>query len=68
MSIENVGSSMFIYDEQATDGQNVPLSMSLPLSAGCYDINVEVYVDALPSGTGSGSASANCNFLLSPSS
>ncbi|MFZ2060650.1 MAG: choice-of-anchor Q domain-containing protein [Candidatus Binatus sp.] len=67
VSIETVGPSpMFIVNEQATNGQDVPLSMSLPLTAGCYDMIVEVYADALPSGTGAGSASSSCNVLLSP--
>ncbi|WP_422297150.1 choice-of-anchor Q domain-containing protein [Candidatus Binatus sp.] len=67
VSIETVGPSpTFIVNEQATNGQDVPLSMSLPLTAGCYDMIVEVYADALPSGTGAGSASSSCNVLLSP--
>jgi hypothetical protein len=67
VSIETVGpSSMLLVNEQAANGQNVPISMSLPLSAGCYDMTVEVFADALPSGTGAGSASASCNVLLSP--
>ena len=67
VSIETVGPSpMFIVNEQATNGQDVPISMSVPLTAGCYDMNVEVFSDALPSGTGAGSASSSCNVLLSP--
>jgi hypothetical protein len=67
VSIETVGpSSMLLVNEQATNGQNVPISMSLPLSAGCYDMTVEVFADALPSGTGAGGASASSNVLLSP--
>jgi hypothetical protein len=67
VSIETVGPSpMFIVNEQATNGQDVPISMSLPLTAGCYDMIVEVFADALPSGTGAGSASSSCNVLLSP--
>ena len=67
VSIETIAPMpILIVNEQATDGQDVPISMSLPLSAGCYDMNVEVYSDALPSGTGGGSASASCNVLLSP--
>jgi hypothetical protein len=58
---------VFIVSEQASNGETVPLSMSLPLSAGCYDMTVEVFADALPSGTEMGSASASCNVLLSPS-
>jgi CSLREA domain-containing protein len=67
VSIETVGPTpMLLVNEQATNGQNVPISMSLPLSAGCYDMTVEVFADALPSGTGAGSASASCIVLLSP--
>jgi len=67
VSIETVGPSpMFLVNEQATNGQNVPISMSLPLTAGCYDMVVEVFADALPSGTGAGNASASCNVVLSP--
>jgi hypothetical protein len=67
VSLEALGPpTMFLVEEQATNGQNVPLSMSLPLTAGCYAIDVQVFADALPSGTGSGSASASCNVLLSP--
>lgn len=67
VSIETVGPSpMFIVNEQATNGQDVPISMSLPLTAVCYDMIVEVYADALPNGTGAGSASSSCNVLLSP--
>jgi CSLREA domain-containing protein len=67
VSIETVGASpMLLVNEQATNGQNVPISMSLPLTAGCYDMTVEVFADALPTGTGAGSASASSNVLLSP--
>jgi hypothetical protein len=67
VSIETVGPSpMLLVNEQASNGQDVPISMSVPLSAGCYDITVEVFADALPSGTGAGSASSSCNVLLSP--
>jgi hypothetical protein len=67
VSIATSGSMpKFIVNEQATNGQNKPISMPLSLSAGCYDMNVEVFSDALPSGTGAGSASASCNVLLSP--
>lgn len=67
VSIETVGPSpMLLVNEQAANGQNVPISMSLPLSAGCYDISIEVFADAFPTGTGAGSASASCNVLLSP--
>ena len=67
VSIATSGSMpTFIVNEQASNGQHVPISKSLSLSAGCYDINVEVFSDALPSGTGGGSASASCNVLLSP--
>jgi CSLREA domain-containing protein len=67
VSIETVGPSpMLIVNEQATNGQHVPISMSVALPAGCYDMSVQVFADALPSGTGSGSASASCNVLLSP--
>jgi hypothetical protein len=67
VSIETVGASpMLIVNEQVTNGQDVPLSMSLPLTAGCYDVIVEGFADALPSGTGAGSASSSCNVLLSP--
>jgi hypothetical protein len=69
VSIETVGPSpIFVVNEQASNGQDVPISMSLPLTAGCYDMTVEVFADALPSGTGAGSASSSCNVLLSPSS
>ena len=57
---------MLLVNEQATNGQHVPISMSVALPAGCYDMSVQVFADALPSGTGSGSASASCNVLLSP--
>jgi hypothetical protein len=67
VSVEALGPpTMFIVDEQATNGQDVPLSMSVPLAGGCYEVVVEVFADALPSGTGSGNASASCNVLLSP--
>jgi hypothetical protein len=66
VSIESLGTSMFLVNEQATNGQNVPISMSVPLPAGCYEMIVEVFADAFPSGTGAGSASASCNVLLSP--
>jgi hypothetical protein len=66
VSIENLSTSIFIVNEQATNGQNVPISMSVPLTAGCYEIIVEVYADAFPSGTGSGNASSSCNVLMSP--
>jgi hypothetical protein len=67
VSIETVGPSpMLLLNEQASNGQNVPISMSIPLTAGCYDITIEVFADALPSGTGAGSASSSCNVLLSP--
>ncbi len=67
VSIETVGPSpMLIVNEQASNGQDVPISMSVPLTAGCYDITIEVFADALPSGTGAGSASSSCNVLLSP--
>jgi Cep192 domain 4 len=67
VSIATSGSTpTFIVNEQASNGQDVPISMSLSLTAGCYDMNVEVFSDALPSGTGAGSASASGNVLLSP--
>ena len=67
VSIETVGPTpMLLVNEQATNGQNVPISMSLPLTAGCYDMTIEVFADAFPTGTGAGSASASCNVLLSP--
>ncbi len=68
VSLETVGPSpISLVSEQATNGEDVPISLSLPLSAGCYDMSVEVFADALPSGTGAGSVSASCNVLLSPS-
>jgi hypothetical protein len=66
VSIENLTTSSFIVNEQVTNGQNVPISMSLPLTAGCYEIVVEVFADAFSSGTGSGNASSSCKVLLSP--
>ena len=67
VSLATVGSPpMFIVVEEATDGQNVPISMSLPLAAGCYEIDVKVFALAQPSGTGSGSASSSSHVLLSP--
>ena len=67
VSIETVGASpMLLVNEQASNGQDVPISMSVPLPAGCYDITIEVFADALPGGTGAGSASSSCNVLLSP--
>ena len=67
VSIETIAPTpIFIVNEQATNGQDVPISMSLSLPAGCYDMNVEVFSDALPSGTGGGNASASGNVLLSP--
>ena len=51
VSIETVGPSpILIVNEQASNGQDVPISMSVPLTAGCYDMTVEVFADALPSG------------------
>jgi hypothetical protein len=68
VSIETIGETpVFILDQQASNGETVPLSMSLPLPAGCYDMIVEVFADALPTGTEAVSASASCNVLLSPS-
>jgi hypothetical protein len=67
VSIETVGPSpTLLVNEQASNGQDVAISMSVPLTAGCYDITIEVFADALPSGTGAGSASSSCNILLSP--
>jgi hypothetical protein len=66
VSIENLTTSTFIVNEEVTNGQNVPISMSLPLTAGCYEMAVEVFADAFSSGTGSGNASSSCNVLLSP--
>ena len=67
VSIQDLSTMDFIVNEQVANGQNDPLSMDLPLSGGgCYEMIVEVYATALPSGTGSGSASASCNVLLSP--
>ena len=67
VSIATAGSTpIFIVNVQASNGQHVPISKSLSLSAGCYDMNVEVFSDALPSGTGAGSASASGNVLMSP--
>jgi Abnormal spindle-like microcephaly-assoc'd, ASPM-SPD-2-Hydin len=66
VSIESLGTSMFLVNEQATNGQNVPISMSVALPAGCYEMIVEVFAQAFPSGTGAGSASASGNVQLSP--
>jgi hypothetical protein len=67
VSLETVASMpMLLVNEQATNGQNVPISMSVPLTAGCYEIKVDAFSDALPSGTGSGSASSSCNITMSP--
>jgi hypothetical protein len=66
VSITPAGSMNPIVNEQVTNGQDKSISKSLSLSAGCYDMNVQVYSDALPSGTGGGSASASCNVTLSP--
>ncbi len=56
---------MFFVNEQATNGQNVPLSMSVPLPAGCYEMIIEVYATAAEWNR-AGHASASCNVLLSP--
>jgi hypothetical protein len=67
VSIQTVASMpTLLVNEQATNGQNIPISMSVPLTAGCYEITVEAFSDALPSGTGSGSASSSCNITMSP--
>jgi hypothetical protein len=67
VSVEALGTSMFLVNEEATNGQNDPISMTLPLSAGgCYEITVEVFADALPSGTGGGTASSSIKIVLSP--
>ncbi len=54
-----------ILNLQASNGESVPLPMSVPLSAGCYDIEAEVFANLVT--TSSGSVTATCNVNLSPS-
>ena len=54
-----------ILNLQASNGESVPLPMSVPLSAGCYDIEAEVFANLVA--TSGGSVTATCNVNLSPS-
>jgi len=54
-----------ILNLQASNGQSVPLPMSVPLAAGCYDIEAEVFANIVA--TSGGSVTATCNVNLSPS-
>jgi hypothetical protein len=54
-----------ILNLQASNGESVPLPMSVPLSAGCYDIEAEVFANLVA--TSGGSVTATCNVDLSPS-
>lgn len=49
---------------QAFNGQSVPISMSVPLPAGCFDFHVKVYAttNGLVAATGSSSALLNVQF------
>ena len=51
-------------NEQAYDDVSIPLSINVPLPAGCYDFNVEVF--AVADGSNTGSANASCNVQFSP--
>jgi hypothetical protein len=49
-------------DVQAYDDVSVPLSTKVPLPAGCYDFNVQVFAVADGSNTGSANASSDVQF------
>ena len=64
VTIAPVGESQ-ILNLQASNGESVPISMSVPLAAGCYDIEAEVFANLVA--TSGGSVTATCNINLSPS-
>jgi Abnormal spindle-like microcephaly-assoc'd, ASPM-SPD-2-Hydin len=64
VTIAPVGGSQ-ILNLQASNGESVPLPMSVPLTAGCYDIEAEVFANLVA--TSGGSVTATCNIDLSPS-
>ena len=64
VTIAPVGGSQ-ILNLQASNGESVPLPMSVPLAAGCYDIEAEVFANLVA--TSGGSVTATCNINLSPS-
>jgi hypothetical protein len=53
-------------DIQAPAGQNVLISMSVPLVAGCYEFFVQAFANTQGSVSATGNAAASCNVLLSP--
>jgi hypothetical protein len=52
-------------NEQAFNNQTVPISMDVPLPAGCYDLNAKIYADA-NAVSASGSAQSSCSVTFSP--
>ena len=69
LTLSSLTSLMDFVDIQATNGQNINISTSIPtlmLPADCYELSVEAFADTNGPVSASGSASATCNVTLSP--